>query len=326
MFTYGCERIQKSHPQEPLPIIRYTDMAWIPGGEFLMGTNETDAYTHEKPAQQVFLTGFWMDSTEVTNNQFKEFVDSTGYKTVAEREISWQQLTGETNPNKADSLLQPGSLVFVQPSKPVLSNDISQWWKFIQGADWLHPDGPQSNLEGKWSHPVVHIAFEDANAFCVWKGKRLPTEAEWEFASRGGKNQLRYAWGNEFAPDGEFMANTYQGSFPVSDLAEDGYSGTAPVKRFPPNEYGLYDMMGNVWEWTSDVYTPQRYANLSQSERYINPKMSTQLSGTHLTVRVTKGGSFLCASNYCINYRPSARQSSEENSSSSNIGFRCVKN
>lgn len=324
--TCACERAQKSDAQQTLPEIRYADMTWIPGGEFLIGTNEREAYAHEKPAQRVFVSGFWMDSTEVTNSQFKEFVDSTGYKSVAERAISWRQLAPDTPLDLADSLLHPGSMVFIQPTEPILSNDVSQWWKFIHGTDWLHPEGPQSNLNGRWSHPVVHIAFEDADAFCSWKRKRLPTEAEWEFASRGGKNQLRYAWGNEFSFEGKFMANTFQGSFPVSDLAQDGHRGTAPVKSFPPNEYGLYDMIGNVWEWTSDTYVEKRYDGLSKSEIHFNPKISSQSPNAHPKMRVTKGGSFLCASNYCVNYRPSARQASEENSSSSNIGFRCVKN
>lgn len=287
-------------------------MAWVPGGEFWMGTNEDEAYPHEKPARKVTIIGFWMDFTEVTNEQFKSFIDSTGYSTRAERQISWQQIVHETGTQwdkPHDSILPPGSLVFVPPNEPILINDFTLWWRFIPGANWLHPDGPESNLEGKWSHPVVHIAYQDAEAFCTWMGKRLPTEAEWEFAARGGRDQQRYAWGNEFIPEGDHMANTFQGSFPVINLVEDGYEGTSPVKSFPPNDFGLYDIIGNVWEWTSDSFHDFH-----------------QSIDSYVIRRVTKGGSFLCAGNYCINYRPSARQATEESSGSSNIGFRCVKN
>lgn len=305
-------------------------MVWIPGGDFTMGTDEDDAYDHERPAHEVHVDGFWMQTTEVTNARFKKFVDATGYKTIAERKPTWEELKASLPPGTpapADSVLVPGSLVFFHPPAPVMLDDYSQWWMYVNGADWQHPDGPSSNLEGRWDHPVTHIAYEDAVAYCKWEGTRLPTEAEWEFASRGGKERERYSWGNDLNPQGKRMANTFQGSFPVYDLKEDGFDATAPVKSFPPNNYGLYDMIGNVWEWTSDLYDVNYFKTLNKMVD--NPQgspTSFDPNEPYASKRVTKGGSYLCASDYCSNYRPSARQGASTDSGSSNIGFRTVKN
>jgi formylglycine-generating enzyme len=307
------------------------EMVWIPGGEFLMGTDEELAYDHERPAQNVRLNGFWISTTEVTNRQYKKFVDATGYQTVAERKPTWEELSRQLppgTPKPSDDLLVAGSLVFVRPDSPVTLNDYSQWWMFVPGADWQHPEGPESNLEGRWDHPVVHMAYEDAQAYCEWAGQRMPTEAEWELASRGGKTKARYGWGDELTPQGKNMANIFQGSFPFNDLKEDGFAGTSPVKSFAPNGYGVYDMIGNVWEWTSDLYDVGYYQTLSADSVNLNPRgplKSFDPIEPYTTKRVTKGGSYLCASDYCSNYRPSARQGSAVDSGSSNIGFRTVK-
>jgi sulfatase modifying factor 1 len=307
------------------------EMVWIPANDFVMGTNEEEAYDHERPAHKVRLKGFWMSATEVTNAQFKKFVDATGYKTVAERKPTWEELSKQLPPGTPpppDDVLVPGSLVFVKPDHPVSLNDVSQWWFFVPQADWNHPEGPQSNLEGRWNHPVVHVAYEDAEAYCKWAGQRMPTEAEWEFASRGGKEQTRYSWGNELKPQGAAMANIFQGSFPMNNLKEDGFEKTSPVKSYQANEFGLYDMIGNVWEWTSDLYDVAYYKTIANDSVTIAPLGSSQSFDPiepYATKRVTKGGSFLCASDYCTNYRPSARQGSAVDSGSSNIGFRTVK-
>jgi formylglycine-generating enzyme len=307
------------------------EMVWVPGGEFVMGTDEELAYDHERPSHKVQVNGFWISATEVTNRQFKKFVDATGYKTVAERKPTWEDLSKQLPPGTlrpSEDLLVAGSLVFVRPEQPVTLNDYSQWWMFVPKADWQHPEGPRTNLEGRWDHPVVHVAYEDAEAYCKWSRQRIPTEAEWEFASRGGRIQTRYGWGDELKPDGKNMANTFQGGFPFSDLKEDGFAGTSPVKSFSPNGYGIYDMIGNVWEWTSDLYDVGYYKTLSVqavSQNPAGPAKSFDPNEPFATKRVTKGGSYLCASDYCSNYRPSARQGSAVDSGSSNIGFRTVK-
>ncbi len=305
-------------------------MIWVPGGTFTMGTDEEEAYDHERPGHRVSLRGFWISETEVTNAQFKKFVDATGYVTVAERKPDWEQLKSQLppgTPRPPDEVLVAGSLVFVNPGRPVLTNDYSQWWSFEPGASWQHPEGPSSNLEGRWDHPVVHIAYEDAETYCTWSGQRLPTEAEWEFAARGGKDKLRYSWGSELTLNGAFVANIFQGSFPNNDLMEDGFAGTSPVKSFRANGYGLYDMIGNVWEWTSDLYDVSFYKTIAESLTVapVGSGRSFDPNEPYALKRVTKGGSFLCASDYCSNYRPSARQGSAVDSGSSNIGFRTVK-
>jgi formylglycine-generating enzyme required for sulfatase activity len=295
-----------------------------------MGSDELDTYEHERPAHRVKIKGLWMDETEVTNEQFKIFTEATNYITTAERKPAWEELRKQLppdTPKPPDSVLMPGSLIFHAPAQPVMSNDYTLWWEWKKGVDWKHPEGPQSNLDGKWNHPVVHVSYEDALAYATWAGKRLPTEAEWEFASRGGREQQRYSWGNDVNPQGKFMANTFQGSFPANNLKEDGFEGSAPVKTFPANEYGLYDMIGNVWEWTSDWYDANYFQTLARNAVTENPKgpeKSFDPNEPYAQKRVTKGGSFLCANNYCLNYRPSARQGTAFDSGLSHIGFRCV--
>ena len=250
-------------------------MVWIPGGEFTMGTDDPESYEAERPSHRVRVNGFWIDATEVTNKMFKEFVDATSYVTTAERKPDWDELKKQVapgTPKPNDTLLVPGSLVFTPPSYAVTLDDYSKWWTWTPGADWKHPEGPQSNIDNRMDHPVVHVSFDDAMAYCKWAGKRLPTEAEWEFASRGGREQERYSWGNDFMPAGKFMANTFQGAFPSSDSGEDGYLSSSPVKTFPPNDYGIYDIIGNAWEWTSDYYNLTYYAELAKQNVVVNPK------------------------------------------------------
>lgn len=295
-----------------------------------MGTDEEEAYAAEKPAHRVKVDGFWMDETEVTNEQFKKFVDATGYVTVAETKPEWEQLKKQLPPGSSpppEENLVPGSLVFTPPSYAVSLEDYSLWWSFRPGTNWKEPDGPGSSIEGKSSHPVVHIAYDDALAFAAWAGKRLPTEAEWEFASRGGVDRERYSWGKEYRPQGKYMANTFQGVFPGNNDGEDGFAGSSPVKTFPPNRYGLYDIIGNAWEWTSDYFDVNYYGELAKSRLSVNPKGATKPYDPRepfAEKRVTRGGSFLCATDYCVNFRPSARQGTAFDSGMSHVSFRCV--
>ncbi|HLU90067.1 MAG TPA: formylglycine-generating enzyme family protein [Cyclobacteriaceae bacterium] len=305
-------------------------MVWIEGGEFIMGTDADDVYPAEKPAVKNKVAGFWMDETEVTNQQYKEFVDATGYVTLAEKKPEWEDLKKQLppgTPKPDDSLLQAGSLVFIPPAHPVPTHDISQWWAWVKGANWKHPEGPNSNLEGRWNHPVTHIAYEDAVAYAEWAGKRLPTEAEWEYAAKAGKYNQRYAWGDELNPNGQFMANTFQGIFPHGNEGRDGFMGTAPVKSFPANDYGLYDIIGNVWEMTDDWYDAIKFDRIAGNAPKLDSGMNQcyNPNNPYAQERVIKGGSFLCADNYCVNYRPTARQGHAYDSGSSNVGFRCVK-
>ena len=304
-------------------------MVWVPGAALIMGSDDPGAYAAEKPAVNVAVTGFWMDPTEVTNAQFQKFVTASGYLTVAERPISWDELKKQLPPNTpklSDEDLAPGSMVFIAPSRPVSLQDLSAWWIWVKGANWMHPEGPESNLEGRENHPVVHIAYEDAVAYANWVGKRLPTEAEWEFAARGGLNGQKFAWGDEFTPGGTYLANTFQGIFPSKDEGKDGFSATAPVKSFAPNAYGAYDMIGNVWELTSDWFDALKHARtagkVAKLDEAMNPCYNP--SNPYAVERVIKGGSFLCASNYCVNYRPAARQGQAIDSGTSNVGFRLV--
>lgn len=300
-------------------------MVRIPGGTFLMGSD--NFYPEESPVHRVAVDGFWMDEQQVTNAEFRRFAQETGYVTLAERP-----------PNPGDypgidpTLLVPGSLVFQRPSRRVSLNDYRLWWAYLPGACWKHPEGPTSTINGRERHPVVHIAYVDAEAYAAWAGKQLPTEAEWEFAARGGLDGAAFVWGDEFAPKGRMMANTWQGEFPWQNLATDGYEGTSPVRTFPPNGYGLYDMAGNVWEWTSDFFTP-RHPNEVIKSCCIprNPRVEAaeqslvgNLPGIDIPRKVLKGGSHLCAPNYCLRYRPAARQGEMVDSAASHIGFRCI--
>lgn len=304
-------------------------LVWVPGGTFTMGTDEDQAYAAEKPAHAVRVSGFWMDATEVTNAEFQKFVEATKYVTVAERVPTWEEMQAQLppgTPRPPDEQLVAGSLVFVPPAQPVPLDHIANWWRYTPGANWRQPEGPGSSIAGKENHPVVHVAFEDAQAYARWAGKRLPTEAEWELAARGGLSGKRFAWGDEKTPAGRHLANTFQGHFPDRDTRDDGFGGTAPVRSFPPNGYGLYETIGNVWEWTSDWY--DAHAHQRQQAGIANPTgpaKSFDPNEPFAQKRVTKGGSYLCSDDYCVNYRPSARQGTSFDSGASHIGFRCVK-
>ena len=311
-------------------------MVWVPGGEFTMGNEDQTASSRaEGPEYRAKVDGFWMDATEVTNAEYRKFVNATGYVTIAERPIDWEELKTQLppgTPKPPAEMLQPGSLVF-DPAGPVSNyNDISQWWVWMHGADWQHPKGPGSSIEGKDDHPVVHIAYEDAEAYARWIGKRLPTEAEWEYASRGGNKHSSYAWGDQLMPDGEFLANFFQGNFPDTNTKLDGFNASAPVKSFKPNDYGLYDMIGNVWEWTSDWFRPDTHvinASLAADASFclnpVGPAASYDPYDPYNPKRVVKGGSFLCSEQYCSNYRPSARMPTSIDSGQEHVGFRLVK-
>lgn len=286
--------------------------------------NATGACRDALPVHRVYVDGFWMDKTEVSNAQFAEFVKATGYITVAERTPRAEDYPGAPAEN-----LVAGSVVFSPPAQAVPLNDHCQWWSYVKGANWRHPLGPDSDLKGKENFPVVQVAYEDATAYAQWAHKRLPTEAEWEFAARGGAAGKLYAWGNEFKPAGKWMANVYQGQFPVHDTGEDGFAGIAPVAQFPPNGYGLYDMAGNVWEWCSDWYRPDYYAQLAKDGSVTrNPKgPDSSFDPTEPTEkkRVQRGGSFLCSDQYCTRYMVGTRGKGEITSGSNHLGFRCVK-
>jgi formylglycine-generating enzyme len=317
---------------EPQPGSAPGDMLWIPSGEFSMGSEDPgpamcsgpDAMSDARPIHSVLVDGFWMDATEVTNEQFVKFVAATHYITIAERQPTRADLLGVP----ADALV-PGSLVFTPPARPATLDDYRQWWRYQPGANWRQPEGPGSDIRGREKYPVVHIAYADAEAFAKWAGKRLPTEAEWEFAARGGLSGKLYAWGNEFRPEGKWMANTFQGQFPVTDTAEDGFAGIAAVKSFPPNGYGLYDMAGNVWEWCSDWYRPDYYQALSAEGRVaLNPRgpdSSFDPEAPMEKKRVQRGGSFLCTEQYCTRYIVGSRGKGEINTSTNHVGFRCVQ-
>jgi formylglycine-generating enzyme required for sulfatase activity len=286
-------------------------MIWIPGGDFVMGSNRF--YREERPARAERVDGFWIDPHPVTNAEFCQFVQATGYITASER-----MPDPAMYPDADPAYLVPGSLVFAKPDRRVDLRDYRAWWSYVPGADWQHPEGPESSIDDRSDHPVVHVAFEDVAAYAAWAGKALPTEAEWEFAARGGLQDATYAWGEEFAPGGRAMANTWQGRFPWENLAEDGYEGTSPVGAFPANAFGLYDMIGNVWEWTASAYGLPRPADEKPS------CCQAKESNDRAVTRVVKGGSHLCAPNYCLRYRPAARQSQPLDTSTTHIGFRCV--
>ena len=323
---YSCNHDSKPH-------LTPDGMIWIPAGKFMQGAvmDDTMAMSHEKPSHEVSISGFFMDTTEVTNAQFKKFVAATQYITIAERKIDWDEMKkqlplGTLKPH--DSILQAGSLTF-KSSEYKLPNlyDFSQWWRWTIGANWRHPQGPHSTIEGKDNHPVVHIAYQDALAYCEWAGRSLPTEAQWEYAARGQQKGV-YTWGS----DSDLLfkqANTWEGSFPDTNTMIDGFLGTAVVGSFPPNQFNLYDMSGNVWEWTSDWYDTRYYEMLSTKGLVKDPEGATNAynpNNPYTAERVIKGGSFLCNASYCASFRVSARMASSEDSASEHKGFRTVIN
>jgi formylglycine-generating enzyme len=307
-------------------------MVWIPGGEFSMGAAATpdmnavgmQATTDSRPIHRVYVDGFWMDATEVTNDEFARFVDATGYVTIAERAPRAEDFPGAPPEN-----LVAGAVVFSPPTHSVSLNDHFQWWSYVKGANWRHPEGPVSSLAHRGRYPVVHVAYDDAVAYATWAGKRLPTEAEWEFAARGGLSGKVYPWGDEFTPNAKVMANTHQGRFPHEDTGHDGHRGIGPVAQFPPNGYGLYDVAGNVWEWVSDWYRPDYYAQLASlgpvarnpqgAETPFDPSEPTQKK------RVHRGGSFLCTDQYCSRYMVGTRAKGDGSTGTNHVGFRLVK-
>jgi sulfatase modifying factor 1 len=327
--TFLPTRANTSPPAGPAP----RGMVWIPGGEFSMGAQEPpdmddtvgmQATTDSRPIHRVYVDGFWMDASEVTNEQFAAFVKATGYVTVAERKPTAEEFPGAPPEN-----LVAGSVVFSPPSHAVPLNDHFQWWAFVNGANWRHPRGPGSSIEGRPKDPVVQIAYEDAVAYATWAGKRLPTEAEWEFAARGGLSGAVFPWGNAFKAEGKWMANSHQGHFPHHDSAEDAFHGIAPVAQFPPNGYGLYDVGGNVWEWVSDWYRPDYYAQLASAGAVARnpqgPATPYDPAEPNEKKKVHRGGSFLCTDEYCSRYMVGTRGKGEVTTGTNHLGFRCVK-
>jgi formylglycine-generating enzyme required for sulfatase activity len=293
-------------------------MVWIPPGEFWMGTNDP-AFPDANPQHLVKLDGFWMDATEVTNAEFQRFVEATGYKTTAER------LPERTfHPELTPEMLLPSSMVFVPPSASQGQVNVLQCWRRIPGADWRHPEGPASSIEGRENHPVVHISVPDAIAYAKWAGKSLPTEAQWEYAARGGLDRKTFCWGDEMKPGRKWVANVWQGIFPSTNSAEDGFTGTAPVASFPPNGYGLYDMAGNVWEWCADWYRADYYA-MSPERNPLGPPLSVEPSNPSEPRRVQRGGSFLSPATEASQFAVAARNRGDPRAPSSHVGFRCVK-
>jgi formylglycine-generating enzyme len=309
---------------QPVPVPD-EDMVWVDGGEFLMGSD--DHYPEEAPAHQVAVDGFWIDRCAVTNVQFGRFVAATGYVTVAEKAPDPEQY-----PDALPDRMIAASTVFIRPRMPIDLGDPYTWWQWVPGANWRHPRGPQSSLKGLDDHPVVHVAWEDVEAYAAWTGKELPTEAEWEYAARGGLRGVEYAWGEELTPGGRFMANYWQGEFPLKNRRLDGYEYTAPVRAFPPNGYELYQMIGNVWEWTADWYQAHSDITTHACCTVTNPRGGEEAAshdsraGNAVPVprKVMKGGSHLCAENYCRRYRPAARMAQPVDTSTSHLGFRCV--
>ena len=330
ILILGCKKA-KEKTQKTKPLIE--GMVWIEGGIFQMGASENDnmALTHEKPSHTVKVDGFYMDETEVTNKQFSEFIRATGYITTAERPIDWDIIKMQLPPGTQrphDSILMPGSLLFKKTTESVQNlYDFSQWWKWSIGANWKEPEGKGSNIDGKENYPVVHVSYEDAIAYCNWSGKRLPTEAEWEYAARGGKKNKIYFWGNLSNSLHQYV-NSWEGEFPVENIIKDGFEKSAPVKSFPPNDYGLYEISGNVWEWTSDWYNVNYYAQCKKNNITDNPigaKKAYNPNNPYIDEKIIRGGSFLCNASYCASYRVSSRMATDPNTSLEHLGFRTVK-
>lgn len=317
------EAVRAAEPSAP-PAAAQRNMVWIPGGTFLMGSS--DFYPEERPVRSVAVDGFWMDCRPVTNAQFTEFVRDTGYQTLAERAPA-----AEEYPGALPELLAPGALVFQRTAGPVNLEDWTQWWTWRLGAFWRQPEGPGSSITKRKRHPVVHVAYQDVQAYCAWAGATLPTEAEWEFAARGGLEGATFSWGDDERPDGRVMANHWQGEFPWQNELLDGYAGTAPVGSFPANGYGLVDMCGNVWEWTDDWYAASLGTAASPCCVPHNPRGDDEQASFDpnqpailIPRKVLKGGSHLCAPNYCLRYRPAARQPQMIDTGMSHLGFRCI--
>ncbi|GIW89134.1 MAG: hypothetical protein KatS3mg108_3458 [Isosphaeraceae bacterium] len=304
-------------------------MVRIPGGTFWMGIDAEDAWPDERPAHRVTVDPFWIDAYEVTNAQFRRFVEATGYRTTAERAPSVEEILAQSPPGTSPppaELLVPGALVFTPPEHPVRLDDVGQWWRWTPGANWRHPTGPGSSIEGMDDHPVVLVSWEDAAAYAQWAGKRLPTEAEWECAARGGLEAQPYVWGSDPPGDNRIYANLWQGRFPDQNTLRDGYERTAPVGSFPPNGYGLFDMAGNVWEWCSDWYDRDLYRRRA-GRPVVNPQGPSRTydpTQPYTPLKVQRGGSFLCHDSYCSRYRPSARHGCAPDTGLSHVGFRCA--
>ena len=325
MIETASDGLRTSAPHPAADSAARADMVWVPASTFRMGSNEH--YPEEAPAHRVDVDGFWIDRHPVTNERFARFVEATRHVTFA-----------ELPPNPADypgalpELLHPGSLVFRKPDRRVDLRDIGQWWELALGADWRHPGGPHTSLEGVMSHPVVHVTFEDAAAFARWEGLELPTEAEWELAARGGLEGAAYAWGDELMPGGVPMANFWQGEFPHENTLLDAWEGTSPVGAFPPNGYGIHDMIGNVWEWTTDWYRPHHDADATKAccvphnprGAAVGDSLDPRQPGIRIPRKVLKGGSHLCSENYCHRFRPAARFPEPIDTSTSHVGFRCI--
>ncbi|MDA9760652.1 formylglycine-generating enzyme family protein [Flavobacteriaceae bacterium] len=330
LLNQSCKNQTQIKKEEQISQI--PGMVWIPGGIYDMGASDSDrmALSHEKPKHTVKVDGFYMDETEVTNAQFSRFIQATNYITTAERPVDWELIKQQLPPGipkPHDSLLLPGSLLFKKTKESVPNlYDFSQWWRWTNGANWKQPEGKGSSIDGKDNHPVVHVSYEDAMAYCHWAGRRLPTEAEWEFAARGGKRDKIYFWGDLTDKLSSYV-NSWEGEFPVDNTQADGFEKSAPVKTYPPNGYGLYEISGNVWEWTSDWFSSQYYQYYKENSITNNPKGPKEAfnpNNPYVDERVIRGGSFLCNASYCASYRVSSRMATDPNTSLEHLGFRTV--